>query len=150
MGRRKGDTPQKAALRQLMQGYLKNNDIKQVICGGENYGGCRPCNFDWVKQISQDCKEENVNFSFIETGTKFIKDGKTYTILNKRVQSQMAFRANVSHKSKDIDFILKYDGIIIQKDKLYRPKYTSVNCLECGSKMICNGCVNCGRCKQIE
>ena len=27
MGRRKGDTPQKAALRQLMQGYLKNNDI---------------------------------------------------------------------------------------------------------------------------
>ena len=130
--------------------YLKNNDIKQVICGGENYGGCRPCNFDWVKQISQDCKEENVNFSFIETGTKFIKDGRTYTILNKRVQSQMAFRANVSHKNKDIDFILKYDDIIIQKDKLYKPKYTSVNCLECGSKMICNGCVNCGRCKQIE
>lgn len=27
MGRRKGDTPQKAALRQLMQGYLKDNDI---------------------------------------------------------------------------------------------------------------------------
>ena len=27
MGKRKGDTPQKAALRQLMQGYLKDNDI---------------------------------------------------------------------------------------------------------------------------
>ncbi len=27
MGRRKGDTPQKAALRQLMQGYLKDNDV---------------------------------------------------------------------------------------------------------------------------
>ena len=27
MGRRKGDTQQKAALRQLMQGYLKDNDI---------------------------------------------------------------------------------------------------------------------------
>ena len=27
MGRRKGDTPQKAAMREMMQGYLKENDI---------------------------------------------------------------------------------------------------------------------------
>ena len=27
MARRKNDTPQKAAIREMMQGYLKNNDI---------------------------------------------------------------------------------------------------------------------------
>ena len=130
--------------------FLNLSDIKQVVCGGENYNGNRPCNFDWVRKISQDCKDANVNFCFIETGTNFIKDGKTYIIENKITQSKMAYKANVSYKAYDIEFKLKKDGVSIPKDKLYKPQYTSVNCTECGSKMICNGCVNCGKCKQIK
>lgn len=31
--------------------YLKSGQIEQVICGGENYDGARPCDFDWVKSL---------------------------------------------------------------------------------------------------
>lgn len=30
-------------------GYLASGQIEQVIAGGENYDGSRPCLFDWVK-----------------------------------------------------------------------------------------------------
>lgn len=130
--------------------YLKEGIIEQVICGGENYEGNRPCNFDWIKKISEDVKSFGVTFAFIETGTTFIKDGKKYIIKNKVLQSKMAYKANVSFKGKDINFILKDKfGNVLKKDDLYVPKYTSVNCMECGSKIICNGCSNCGKCKQI-
>ena len=58
--------------------YLSAGQIEQVICGGENYDGARPCNFDWVKSLRQECVDANVTFCFIETGTVFIKDGKRY------------------------------------------------------------------------
>ena len=58
--------------------YLTAGQIEQVICGGENYDGARPCNFDWVKSLRQECVDANVTFCFIETGTVFIKDGKRY------------------------------------------------------------------------
>lgn len=72
--------------------YLASWQIEQVKCGGENYDGARPCNFDWVKSLRQECLEYNVSFCFIETGTVFIKDGKTYRMPNKRLQSEMAFK----------------------------------------------------------
>lgn len=70
--------------------YLKSGQIQQVICGGENYDGARPCNFDWVKQLRAECVSHNVTFCFIETGTVFIKDGKRYHLPDKRIQSIMA------------------------------------------------------------
>jgi protein gp37 len=36
--------------------------IEQVICGGENYGGTRYCNFEWVKQLHSECVLTNVTF----------------------------------------------------------------------------------------
>lgn len=56
--------------------YLQSGQIERVVCGGENYDGSRPCNFDWVKSLHQECVSHNVTFCFIETGTYFIKDGK--------------------------------------------------------------------------
>jgi protein gp37 len=66
------------------------NVIEQVICGGENYDGARPCNFDWVKKLRYECEKYNVKFSFYETCTKFVKDRKLYTIKSKQIQSQQA------------------------------------------------------------
>lgn len=68
--------------------YLEQGFIEQVVCGGENYGGARPCNFDWVKKLENDCKRFGVNFIFIEIGSCFIKDGKKYIIKSKLVQSK--------------------------------------------------------------
>ena len=56
--------------------YLQSSQVERVVCGGENYDGSRPCNFDWVKSLRQECVLHNVTFCFIETSTYFIKDGK--------------------------------------------------------------------------
>ena len=130
--------------------YLATGKIEQVICGGENYDGSRPCDFNWVKKLSNDCKKYNTTFCFIETGTFFLKDKKMYHIKSKDVQSRMAYKANVNFKGKEIEYKLvdKYNSII-PKEKLYIP-YFNDKCNNCGSKIICNGCDRCGRCNNQE
>lgn len=126
--------------------YLVTGQIEQVIAGGENYDGARPCNFDWVKQLRNECEKYNVTFCFIETGTNFIKDGKIYRIPKKIVQSQMAHKSAISYCGKPIDFKLTDNmGLLLNKEILYRPKYKK-HCDMCGSRLICNGCSNCRKC----
>lgn len=127
--------------------YLNLGNIEQVICGGENYNGSRICNFEWVKKLANECKEASVNFSFIETGTYFVKDKKLYIINNKKTQSIMAYKANLNFVIKDIKYQLynKYGDLLLKED-LYIPFYKE-SCNTCGSKLICNGCSNCGKCK---
>lgn len=128
--------------------YLKTGQIEQVIVGGENYDGARVCNFDWVKLLREECVRYNVRFCFIETGTKFIKDNKLYTIPSKKVQSKMAYKSGVNYKGKDIIFRLKDGyGRVIEDKYLYKPHYRE-NCIECGSRLICNGCSDCGKCNR--
>jgi len=127
--------------------YLQTGQIEQVITGGENYDGARPCNYDWVKKLSAQCQKYDVKFCFIETGTQFIKDGRMYSMPSKTVQSQMAFKSGISHDGKPINFILRNRyGHVLPEDLLYKPYYRK-NCMTCGSRPICNGCSNCGRCK---
>lgn len=126
--------------------YLSDGQIEQVICGGENYDGARPCNYDWVKTLRRECEAHNVTFCFIETGTVFIKDGKTYHIPSKRIQSEMAYKSGISCKGKPIDFKLTGSfGEPIPPNELYVPGYRK-DCESCGSKPICNGCSDCGKC----
>ena len=127
--------------------YLKDGQIEQVICGGENYENPRPCDFAWVRRISNDCKQADVTFCFIETGTKFIKDGTLFTLPNKRIESEMAWKAGVNHMGKPAQFMLKDAfGRELTKAERYVPRYKE-SCFRCGSKPICNGCSDCGKCK---
>jgi len=126
--------------------YLESGQIEQVIAGGENYDGARPCHFDWIKSLRQQCEKHNITFCFIETGTTFVKDGKSYRIPKKMIQSEMAFKSNINFIGKAIEFQLKDQrGLLIDKNKLYTPQYRK-QCERCGAKLICNGCSNCGRC----
>ncbi len=126
--------------------YLSEGQIEQVICGGENYDGARPCNYDWVKTLRRECEDHNVTFCFIETGTVFIKDGKTYHIPAKRLQSEMAYKSGISCQGKPLNFKLTDSfGEPIPQNELYVPRYRK-NCENCGSKPICNGCSDCGKC----
>lgn len=128
--------------------YLKSGQIEQVKCGGENYDGSRPCNFDWVKKLRQECLDYNVTFCFIETGTNFIKDGKLYRMPDKRVQSEMAYKSGVSFQGKPMHFKLYGDwGQPIPEENRYIPQFRQ-RCQTCGSKLICNGCSNCGNCEK--
>ena len=130
--------------------YLASGQIEQVIAGGENYGGMRPCNFDWILALRQDCMRNNVNFCFIETGSSFIKDGKPYRLKSKRLQSQMAWKSGASYSGKPLRFRLTDSlGFELQEYDLYRPAYR-IDCAQCGSRPICNGCSNCGRCEKAR
>lgn len=126
--------------------YLATWQIEQVTTGGENYDGARPCHFDWVKSLSAQCRQHDVKFCFIETGTSFIKDDRLYHLLDKRIQSEMAYKAGVNHPGKPICFNL-YDrmGFPIEEEFMYKPQYLE-SCQRCGSRPICNGCSKCGKC----
>jgi protein gp37 len=127
--------------------YLQSGHIEQVISGGENYDGARPCNFDWIRSLRHECEKHQVTFCFIETGTHFIKDGRTYHIPKKTLQSEMAFKSGLSYKGKPIQFKLTdIFGRQLDGSTLYSPQYRH-QCDRCGSRPICNGCSNCGRCK---
>jgi len=127
--------------------YLKTGQIEQVICGGENYDGCRPCHYEWVESLYDQCVTENITFAFIETGTNFFKGGKQYRINSKSKQTIQAYKSGLQFQGKPIEFELKYPiGITVPTEDLYVPHFAG-NCKQCGSRLICNGCSDCGKCQ---
>jgi protein gp37 len=130
--------------------YLPYGQIEQVICGGENYDGARPCDFEWVKSLRAECVADNITFCFIETGTVFIKDKKRYNMPRKQVQSEMAYKSGMNYEGRPIEWKLtNMLGLEIPKQELYKPYFGS-NCEKCGSRLICNGCSGCGKCGNIK
>ncbi len=126
--------------------YLASGQIEQVVCGGENYDGARPCHFDWVTALRAECAAHNVTFCFIETGSVFVKDGKRYDLPNKQIQSEMAYKSGMYYAGRPVVWKLTDRfGLAIPEEALYRPHFRQ-NCARCGSKPICNGCSDCGRC----
>lgn len=128
-----------------LKNYLKEHIIEQVICGGENYDGSRPLRYEWVKSLYDECVAENVTFCFIETGTYFVKDGKTYHLKDKPLQSKMAYRSGLQYQGKKINFNLRLQNDLFGKSDTYQ-RFFAAHCNECGSRLICNGCSKCGRC----
>jgi protein gp37 len=125
--------------------YLASGQIEEVLCGGENYDGARPCHYSWVKKLSEQCRNHDVTFNFIETGTTFVKGDTTYRIPNKRVQSRQAFLSGLSFKGKEMHFKLHHAQPTLFSVPQYRP-YFRPHCATCGSRLTCNGCSGCGAC----
>lgn len=127
--------------------YLQSGQIEQVIAGGENYDGSRPLHYTWVKRLYEDCVAFETTFCFIETGTRFVKDGKTYFLKDKRLQSRMAFKSGLQYQGKKIDFRLTpLQGGLFEDAQMWRRKFGQ-QCQTCGSRLICNGCADCGQCE---
>ena len=130
--------------------YLPEGQIEQVLCDGENYSGARPCHYEWVKSLRDECVRYNVTFVFCGTGRRFVKDGKTYKLEGNGLQSEQAFRSGLSFQGKKMEFKLTDDwGCPLREDQLYLP-YFGDRCQTCGMKMICNGCSRCGKCKNND
>lgn len=126
--------------------YLQKGEIEEVLCGGENYDGARPCRYEWVKLLSDECRTHDVTFDFIETGSVFVRDGRTYHIPDKRIQSNQAFKSGLSHQGREIRFRLqKFEGSLFDCEERVQP-YFREHCATCGTRMTCNGCSNCGVC----
>ncbi len=127
--------------------WLSLGQIEEVICGGENYDGARPCHYDWVKQLQQECISHKIRFCFIETGTVFIKDGKCYHLPDKKLQSEQAYKSGMNYEGNPIQFKLMDPlGFPIPESELYQKHYRA-RCETCASRLICNGCADCGSCQ---
>ena len=131
-----------------MRRYLETGQIEQVLCDGENYDGARPCHFDWVRSLRQECVDNNVTFVFCGTGRRFVKDGRLYKIEGNGLQSQQAYKSGMGFKGKPIHFNLYNDmGYPLSDEDRYKPTFRE-RCETCGMRLSCNGCSNCGKCEK--
>lgn len=131
-----------------MRKYLETGQIEQVLCDGENYDGARPCHFDWVRSLRQECVDNNVTFVFCGTGRRFVKDGRLYKIEGNGLQSQQAYKSGMGFKGKPIHFNLYNDmGYPLSDEDRYKPTFRE-RCETCGMRLSCNGCSNCGKCEK--
>lgn len=125
--------------------YLLTGQIEQVLCDGENYGGARPCHYEWVKSLYDECVRYNVTFVFCGTGSRFVKDGRLYK-LDSKIQVEQAYKSGLSFKGKPISFVLRDRwGNLLDEDSLHKP-YFGRKCQTCNMKITCNGCSRCGKC----
>ncbi|MEL7624110.1 DUF5131 family protein [Sedimentibacter hydroxybenzoicus DSM 7310] len=70
------------------------HDVELVVVGGESDRDARPLDYDWVLDIREQCKRQDVHFEFRQCGTHFIKDGKQYSLAVKDLCAQ-ARKANI-------------------------------------------------------
>jgi len=75
--------------------YL-DETIEEVSVGGESGVDARPCNYDWVLNLREQCVAKNVTFRFHQTGAHFIKEGKLYHVRRCHQLSQ-AHKANIDY-----------------------------------------------------
>lgn len=135
-----------ASIEAATPGCLGEHGIEQVIVGGENYGGARPCHYEWVQALYSECVRADVTFAFIETGSVFVKDGKSYHLRNKNLQSEQAWKSGLQHRGRSIVWELRDPvGLEVPRAELWQPPFYEW-CHTCGSQLICNGCVRCGLC----
>ncbi len=76
--------------------YL-DSTVEEVSVGGESGVDARPCNYDWILYLREQCISANVPFRFHQTGARLIKDGKEYCIL-RRYQHSQAKKANINFR----------------------------------------------------
>ena len=127
--------------------HLATGLLEQVLCGGENYDGARPCHHEWVASLSEQCRRHDVQFDFIETGTVYVKDGKTYHLPDKRLQSRQAHLSGLSHPGRPIEYRLRHPEPTLFADPVIRCTGPFRDtCATCGSRPTCNGCSHCGAC----
>lgn len=73
-----------------------DRDIRQVVVGGESGENARPCRYEWVLDIRDQCAAAGVPFLFQQTGANFVKNGKTYRI-PRRLQHSQARKAGINY-----------------------------------------------------
>ena len=66
-----------------------------VTVGGESGDAARPCDYDWVLDIRDQCIAAGVPFYFKQTGYRFIKDGKPY-LIRRSLQHAQAREAGIN------------------------------------------------------
>ena len=68
-----------------------------VVAGGESGEFARPCRYEWVLSLREQCMAAEVPFTFKQTGAKFIKDGHLFHV-RRRDQHPQAAKAGINFK----------------------------------------------------
>ena len=131
---------------------LASGQIENVNLGGEGFGGDRPCHYEWIRRVSDDCTKYRVNFTVNAIGSHFVKDGRTYHIDSQQEQGRQAYRSGLSRFFGKPKYMLYHpvDGHLLEEGELMVPRFNIHRCLECTSVPACVGCTDCGSCKQVE
>lgn len=69
--------------------------VEQLVAGGESGKDARPCDYNWVLNLRNECVAQNVSFWFKQTGAKFLKEGKLYAIA-RQFQHSQARKADIN------------------------------------------------------
>jgi protein gp37 len=111
-----------------IEDYLAEGFIMNVNCGGENYGGARPCHYEWVASLSEQCAAARTKFTFIETGNNFLKNGIKVNTGSSKTQQGIYARS--------LGLNILEDGALYTP--IFKPRYGDL-CNKCGSQPICMG-----------
>ena len=76
---------------------LKDGIINCIYLGGEYCDNARPCRYEWVQSVREKCVESGVTFHWRNTGSVFIKNGKTFIIENIADQGRVALSSSIDH-----------------------------------------------------
>lgn len=68
--------------------YLDPALVEEVSVGGESGKYARPLDFNWVVDLREQCLDAGVRFTFHQTGSYLIKDGRQYHIPREHQHSQ--------------------------------------------------------------
>lgn len=68
--------------------YLNPELVEEVSAGGESGKYARPLDFSWVTDLRSQCCDSGVPFTFHQTGSHLIKDGRLYHIPREHQHSQ--------------------------------------------------------------
>ena len=131
---------------------LVSGQIENVNLGGDGFGGDRPCHYEWIRRVSDDCTKYRVNFTVNAIGSHFVKEGRMYLIDSQQEQGRQAYRSGLSRFFGKPKYKLYHpvDGHLLEEGELMVPRFNVHRCLECTSAPTCIGCTNCGSCKQVE
>ena len=89
-----------------LQQYDIGSWVEQIVVGGESGSEARICNFDWIIELRNLCINSGVSFWFKQTGAKFMKDNRLYSI-NRRLQHSQARKAGLNF-SADRESVLNF------------------------------------------
>ena len=70
--------------------------VLSVTAGGESGTNARVCDYDWILFLQKQCIENKIRFTFKQTGTYLLKDGKRYTIPRSQQHTQ-AWRVGINY-----------------------------------------------------
>lgn len=71
--------------------------IEEVSAGGESGNEARPCDYDWVLSLREQCVAADISFCFHQTGARFVKDGRLYRI-RRMYQHSQARKARIDYR----------------------------------------------------